>query len=1129
VRTTTLLRRSLGHYWRTNLAVVAGVAIAVAVLAGALTVGVSVRASLRELVVQRLGEADHVIVSSGFFREQLVADLTSHRDFAQAFEAAAPLIAVDGFVSEQAGGRRAAHVQVYAVDDRFWKFHSLERIAAPGGNDALLSESLARELETSPGRSVLLRVENASAIPTESLHGRKEDVGRTVRLTVRQVLTPADLGEFSLSPRQGAIHAIFVPLRRMQTVLAQQSRVNAILIAALPATRASRSDAAENDLARSVSEVATLDDLGLRLRALDEQRSLSLESSSTILSDSVAATAESVAEQLGMKVLPTITYLANTIRSGDREIPYSVITALDLEAAGLRVRPEAQSPEPKAQSPIILNTWAASELGAHAGDPISVDYYVWEAEGRLSTRSAQFHLAAIVPIEGAAADRDLVPEYPGITDSDRLADWDPPFPIDLRRVRPVDEEYWKRYRATPKAFVPLEIGQQIWRSRYGSQTALRIRPPDGIPLSEALDRYRGALRARIDLAAMGFSVYDVRAQSLAASGGSTDFGEYFTYFSMFLVVSALLLAALFFKLGIEQRLREVGLLQALGFDPAAIRRLFVAEAIALSVVGGILGTGGAVGYGAAIMFALRTWWVDAVGTTALTLHLDALSLTAGAAAGVIVSVACIWWSLRSLATQSSRRLLTGAGLLPSGAVEEDTRPILAASVALGLFAVMLVGGAEVGRVGRVAGFFGAGTASLLAILCSAAVWLRSGRHRIVQGHGWWPIWRLGFRNATFRPSRSVLCIALIAFATFVVVAVEAFKRENPEASRDYHSGTGGYPLLVESLLPIVHDLNGGAGRDAMGLAGEELAGVRFERFRVRPGDDTSCLNLYQPKNPRILAASADFVGAGRFAFQSSIATTPQEASNPWLLLNRELPDGAIPVITDANSMTYVLHAKLGDDLVLPGTSDPPVRLRLVGALQDSIFQGELVMAESSFVRTFPKWEGYRFFLVDVAPERAAGVTGVLESRLSDFGVDVASTTERLAGFHRVEYTYLSTFQMLGALGLILGTVGLGAVLLRNVLERRRELALLRALGFRQADFFAMVVAENAFLLMCGLAAGTLSALLAIAPTLLDRGGQAPISTLGTLLLCVLATGLLASVGATAAALRSPLLPALRTE
>jgi putative ABC transport system permease protein len=1104
MKASTLRHRSLRYYWRTNLAVIGGIAIAVAVLAGALMVGVSVRASLRDLVLQRLGKADRVVVSQGFFREQL----------ASAFEQAVPLVVAEGFVAAQESGRRASRVQVYAVDDRFWHFHGLDRVKTPGANEALLSEGLAAELDANAGQSVILRMENSSAIPAESLHGRKEDIGRSVRLTVRQVLARRDLGEFSLSPRQGSVRAIFVPLGRIQTLLDQRDRANAILIAALDTA----------GVERRLRQSALVDDFGLRVRALEALGVIAVESRSTILSDAAASAAIRVAERAGLHVIPTLTYLANSIRAGDRAMPYSTITAIDLAALGW-VGAEAQNVKPGA---IVLNDWAAKDLQARVGDTISVDYYVWEADGRLRTLTTEFRLARIVGMMGPAADRDLVPEYPGITDSDRVADWDPPFPIDLTRVRPIDEEYWNRHRATPKAFIPIQRGQQLWSSRHGGLTALRLVPPEGTPLVSAREQFEKAFLGELDPLATGFSVYDVRAQGLAASSGATDFGEYFTYFSTFLVVSALLLAGLFFKLGVEQRLQEVGLLQALGLDPAAIRRLFVGEALFLAGIGGALGIAGAIAYSALIMLGLRTWWVDAVGTTALTLHVDPTSLVAGTLAVVAIAVASIWWSLRALATASTRSLLKGSDPLFTENVK-NSRPLFA-GITAGLIAVVLLIGTALGSVPRVAGFFGAGALSLVAMLCLMSVWLRRGRWRPLHGHGKWAVWRLGWRNTAYRPARSVLCVALIAFATFVIVAVEAFKRDEPEALVDRHSGGGGYPLLVETLLPIVHNLNDAAGRDAMNLpAGGALQRVRFDRFRVRPGDDTSCLNLYQPKNPRIVAATQDFINSGRFAFHSSLAESPAERANPWLLLHREFEEDVVPVITDANSMTYVLHMKLGDDFVLPGSSARPIKLRLVAALSDSIFQGEMLMAEQPFVRLFPEWEGYRFFLVDAPLGQTPELTELLESRLSDFGADVASTAERLAGFHRVEYTYLSTFQMLGGLGLVLGTLGLGAILLRNVLERRRELALLRALGYTQPDFLTMVVAENVLLLVGGLIIGTFCALLAIAPMFLDRGGRLPIGTVALLLLGVMGTGLLASLGATIAALRSPLLSSLRAE
>jgi ABC-type antimicrobial peptide transport system permease subunit len=305
--------------------------------------------------------------------------------------------------------------------------------------------------------------------------------------------------------------------------------------------------------------------------------------------------------------------------------------------------------------------------------------------------------------------------------------------------------------------------------------------------------------------------------------------------------------------------------------------------------------------------------------------------------------------------------------------------------------------------------------------------------------------------------------------------------------------------------------------------------VNFAPFRVRPGDDASCLNLYQTSDPRILGVPANFVSEDRFSFQSSLATQPVEKANPWTLLDQPLPDGAIPVIGDANSLTYVLHLKLGDDLVIDN-GGTPVHLRVVAALSDSIFQSELLMSEKNFLRLFPTVEGYRYFLIDQPVNSSAAQTSAaLESQLSDFGFDVESVAARLAEFHRVENTYLSTFQMLGGLGLVLGTLGMAAVLLRNVFERRKELALLRAVGYNSADFAVMVITENFLMLFGGLIAGGLCALLSIAPVLVERGGRLPNLSLGFLLLAIIVSGAVVSLVATWAAIRSPLLPALHAE
>ena len=197
MKPSLLVLRGLTYYWRTNAAVVLGVATAVAVLAGALLVGDSVRGSLRDLVFERLGATDQVVVSTGFFREQLAENLRSHRGFGELFDGIGPLVVAQGLVTEQSGNRRAGQVRVYGVDDRFWQFHRVPGVTGPHDRDALISPSLAQELAAGPGASILVRVQRPSDIPLESLFGRKDETSRTLRLTVRAMVPRASLGEFA--------------------------------------------------------------------------------------------------------------------------------------------------------------------------------------------------------------------------------------------------------------------------------------------------------------------------------------------------------------------------------------------------------------------------------------------------------------------------------------------------------------------------------------------------------------------------------------------------------------------------------------------------------------------------------------------------------------------------------------------------------------------------------------------------------------------------------------------------------------------------------------------------------------------------------------------------------------------
>jgi putative ABC transport system permease protein len=1117
---TRLLLRNLLHYWRTNAAVVAGVATAVAVLSGALLVGQSVRASLRDLLNERIGATDYVVSADRFFREELARGFAATGP-AGGQPASCPIIAVKGVLVREGTARRAYDINVYGVDDRFWRFHGLNAPPAFEDRAAIVGAPLAAQLAVQPGDGLLLRIGNGQDIPGEYLFGRRDNTSRTTRLTCRGIAGPERLGEFALRPDQGTVFSIFVPLARLQRELEQPGRVNTMLVAS-----PSPEDESER-LRRMLRQQVTASDVGVRFRPLQSGRGVAVESARILLDDGIARAAFDAASEAGQPASGVFAYVANAIRARGREIPYSVIVAADLGRGALGdvrvVAGTAMSPSvADTQHSIWLNDWAWRDLGAPIGDPIDVDYYHWEESAGLVTRTARFRLAGVVPI-GGDVDATFVPDVPGVTGARSLRAWDPPFPLDLGRIRAEDEDYWERYRGTPKAFVTLSAGQALWQSRFGRLTAVRVALPEAA-LAATLAR-------RIDPEAAGFAIAAVRRSGLDASRGAVDLGEYFVYFSAFLIAAAMLLSASFFRLGVEQRAREVGTLRAVGFSAAVLRRIFLAEGAVLLTLGSLLGAAGALVYGSVLVAGLRTWWVGAIGTERVHLHLSWSALAVGIGVGAVVSLGAIVWTLRGLARNSPRALLSG--VLESRATGTRRARVLGTVVAAAFAAALLILAASTaGVVPNVEGFFGAGALLLVSTVSLAAVVLRRAHPRPITGHGWRALARLAFRGAAHRPARSLLPVALIASATFIIVSVDAFRKGPGGDQLDRQSGTGGYALVATSALPVLSDPATAAGREALGIGAAEapdLADARFVSFRHRQGDDASCLNLYAPGEPTILGAPLTFLAEGRFSFAASLAATADERRNPWLLLDKKTADGVIPVIGDANSLEYSLHLAVGEETLVRGGAGAPVRLRVVAALRDSILQGALIVSEEDFLRVFPGQEGYRFFLVDVPAARTPSVAGALTEALAESGLRVESSRERLAAFHRVENTYLSTFQSLGALGLVLGTIGLLAVLLRNVLERRAELALLRAMGYRERTLAAMVVAEHVLLLACGLGCGTVSALVAIAPALSARGGVVPAAMVGLLLVAVTATGVISSLLGGMAVLRSPLVAALRSE
>lgn len=1190
-----LLRQSVLFHWRGNLAVLLGVAVGSAVLTGALLVGDCLRGSLKALALDQLGWVDQALVAGRFFRAALADDLPAdHVAPAVLLQGSASkelsgkkaktvgkvtILGVDrrfwsdGSVPQSWGSANAnvvlnttlaSALQVKVGDTinlNVQKPDGIPRETLLGkrkADDVLQALTvIVREIRPDQGLAHFTLkpspepVRNAF-VPLAFLQEKLGLAGRANAIlasasnnglqTLATKLTLDDWGLRLRTPKDRA--RAFVryldpanrgrPLKKFRW----EGRV--------PDELAKRADT-KGDL--SIEEVIAF----YRMRRgylsleswqlfLEEEAVRALEKMQSALPPSYASgTGHKPAPMIAVSaprstvllpVAPALVYLADTVSMGKQDFPYVVVAATDIwgPPGAFVVDPMRELKDDE----IMLAAWQEVDPHVKPGAKIGLIYYAPDELGQLHKKSATFVLKTILPLDGPLDDPDLTPEFPGVTDKLNMRSWeDPPFPFDKKRIKPTDDEYWKRHRATPRAYVSLKTGQRLWGSRFGQLTSIRIALPQGTDTENLAKRVEQGLLSALNPQQGGFIFQDVKNQALRASGGAIDFSEYFLYFSGFLIIASLLLVGLLFRLNLDRRASEVGLLLALGWRQGQVRRLLLLEGLVLAVAGAALGLLAAGVYARAMLDFLSERWKGGEGLSFLGYHPQPSSFGIGFVAAVLVSLFTIFWAVRALARIPPKSLLSGETI--AAAHGGDNRPRWSVWVML-IFALGAIGclaGAFVATSHgvRTFSFFGSGTCLLIALLAATWAWMRRGKQATVVG-GPNALLRLGIRNAARHPVRSLLTIGLLGSAMFLVVSVQSFHREVDEAFHDHNGGSGGFDLIMESDVPIFQDLNRPEARRDLYASRKPptvLDEARFYPFRVRPGDDASCLNLYQPLRPRLLGVPAELSRRGGFHFAATLNPDGDEKTNPWRTLDRHDDDDAIPVFADANAATYILHVELGDIIEVPDERGQKQKLRIAGLLQESIFQGELLMSDANFKKMFPRQEGFNYFLVEAAVNRVDETLSALEMMPGLPGLYVTLTFDRLKGFLDVENTYLLTFQVLGGFGLLLGALGLAVVLLRSVWERRGELALLRALGFRRWTLGWFVLAENGYLLLLGLGVGTLSALVSVLPFLLGSGSRILWGQLALLLALVMAVGLGSATLAVAATLRAPLLSALRRE
>ena len=992
MRGISFIWKGVRHYRAAYVGVVAGAAVGAMVLLGALMAGDSVKESLAKAAELRTGKVTQIF-SGGerFFRVDL-AERTG----------GSTLLYLKGQVN--VGERGEGQVQILGIQGNFWEFAPEATKLSLSEREVAISSQLAAALDLKVGDDLVVRVQKPGLLSRDApLSGEGETI-ESLRGTVAHIVTDKQFGRFSLEQSQVAPSTVFLPLGRLQKELKLEEKSNLLLLGQENAFDA---------------DSLTMGDYGISI--VDVPGAVEVRSERIFFEPGIA---DKISGE------PILTYLVNTLATEVAETPYSMVTGVSGESA-------AFLPTQPGKDEVVINEWLSEDLKAGVGDELTMDYFAIEGGSKLVERKAVFTVVGVVPMEGPAADKNWMPDFPGVADVKSARDWDPGLPLDLKRIRDKDDDYWEKYKGTPKAFVSRETAESLWANRWGNSTGIRV--PGG-DLEAVSAQVRGILKPEL----AGMHLQDFSEQAKEAAKSPVDFAMLFLSMSFFLILSAIALVTMLFRFNVEQRAEEGALLAAVGIKAKKISNWRLGEAFFVVLIGAILGAVLAIGFCALVLKVIGSIW--GAGGTVFDLHLSSGTVVSGLLIIVFLSLLSVWLTTRKQAKQSaSFRLNSGA--------EEQVGTKSKFSMVLIVLGVLMVGGgiAMNFAVGPQGAFFLIGFGVLLGGLGVFRKKLGSiGSLGELSPEG------LAKVNLSRRASRSLTVVGVLAAGVFLVLSVASFRKGGGDNWEDFKSGAGGFAWWVETSAPVNRPADAEGEVEWFGLKSESVV-----PFRIGAGDDVDCFNLNASNRPRLLGVNVDQL-EDRFKTDAD-----------WSKLK-----GGAKAFVDETTMMWVLKKKVGDELIYEDEWGNEFPIVIAGVIKDSIFQGSLVVDEEMLVEKFPSMGGYELFLV--ADEEAREN---LQIATADLGGKVTATKDRLAAFHEVENTYIAIFNVLGALGMILGSVGVGVVTARNLVERKEEFQTLKVLGISKASRNEIMKKEVSSMVTWGLGIGLVSALVSVIPVL----------------------------------------------
>ena len=1030
-----LILQTFRHYPFSGLMTAAGIAIATAVICGALIIGDSLSKSLENIVDYRLGETTHSLTAGErLFSRDLAARLNNETGIF-----AAPVLKSEGILSVQEKNIRLNNIQVWGIDSLFTAIVGSEEKFNIKAGEILISDNLANRLNLVAGDEVLLRLRTINPIPPNTPFVSDEGQTITRRVRIAGIVDKENGGHYNLQVSQTTPFNIFANLDWLNRIMSLDGKVNAILL------KASQNE----DIQKQVMLKLSPEDLGLKITQNDNDWIIT---SDRVFMDDYLS--ENLLKTFP-EAKPSLTYFANGLTHGKTTTPYSFIAATN----------HVKSIQKK--DDMAINRWLADDLGVAPGDSIEMEYFVVGLLRELQVHKAKFRIVEIISMEQASTDQVLMPHLPGLTDAGSCRDWNTGVPINLENIRKKDEDYWSDYRGAPKVYIALERGQELWGNRFGNLTTIIVPVKDynkeliSQKIAESVDPFR-----------LEYLVTPVREQGLSAAKNGVDFGQLFAGMGFFIISAGILLTVLLLQFSLQQRQNQWKLFASLGFNKKIMMQIIMTEASFIILLSVILGAIISIIYSGLVFRALNEIWFDIVRTDVLILHFNPWLILMGMLASLLTGIIVVYWGVKK-SIKKHTDLQTS--LSQTKIKNRHSSIIRYIALIFSIVTLMIIIFAFAGKQGNALfNWFAAGTSLLIAFLFWMANLLYNPSIKFKNGFS---STRLSLLNLIRNPLRSFTIVALLALGAFVIIATTANRKDMAIDSTDKQGGTGGFCYIAETTVPILSNLN----ETAMRLDLDLPEDIRFVQFLSAYDDDASCHNLNRVANPRIIATHTELL-SGRFTFVSKHPLLDE--NSPWLSLKKDLHGGLIPAVADQTVMQWGLGKSIGDTLTYTNALGEKLHLLLIGGLNNSVLQGNVIIDVKHFAKNFPANDGASLFLIENMQTEIDISTDDLQFAFQDYGWEMTPTNVKLAAFNTIENTYMRIFFLMGALGILLGTVGLAVVIAKSMLDRKHETRLFYAIGYRRMFIFSIYFKEYLILFLVGILGGIIPALVVSMPVYL---------------------------------------------